>query len=80
MHKYEFKQCLICPVDKQEIDYRIALTTEYLILVEEINEFFKSYAVQALQEELVDDLKRKFPMAIVTVVATHGRVRITSKK
>jgi len=80
MHKYEFKQCLICPVDKKEIDYRIALTTEYLILVEEINEFFKSYAVQALQEELVDDLKRKFPLATVTVVATHGRVRITSKK
>jgi hypothetical protein len=80
MHKYELNCCLICPLDKKEIDYRISLTSEYLILVEAIEEFFKSYAVQALQEELVDDLKRKFPMATVTVVATHGRVRITSKK
>jgi len=80
MHKYEFKQCLICPVDKKEIDYRISLISDFCIMVEEIEDFFNSYQTEALQEQLVQDLKDKFPTATICVIATHGRVRITSKK
>ena len=78
-HKYELQHRFVCPVDKKSIDYRISLTSDFCIMVEEIEDFFNSYQTEALQEQLVQDLKGKFPTATICVIATHGRVRITSK-
>jgi hypothetical protein len=49
-------------------------------MVEDIESFIDALPAEILQEQLVDDLKNKFPTANICVVATHGRVRITSKK
>tara|TARA_R110002012_G_scaffold313641_1_gene525380 strand:+ start:957 stop:1199 length:243 start_codon:yes stop_codon:yes gene_type:complete len=80
MHKYELHQRFICPMDKKCIHYKISLTSAYMILVEDIQGFFAGYETEALQEQLVDDLKNEFPMAAVCVVATHNNVKITSRK
>ncbi len=80
MHKYELIHRFICPIDQKCIHYKISLISEFMILVEDIEAFLNNHATEALQEQLVDDLKDKFPQAAICVVATHGRVRITSKK
>jgi len=79
-HKYDLHHWFICPVDKKNIDYRISLTSEFCIMVEDIEGFIDALPAEILQEQLVDDLKNKFSTAKICVVATHGRVRITSKK
>lgn len=80
MHRYELHQRFICPVDKKCIHYRISLTSEFMLMVEDIEGFIDALPAEMFQEQLVEDLKNKFSTATICVVATHGRVRITSKK
>ena len=76
MNTYEYNFSVVCPNDKESIQFNLSITTAETIFVEDIKTFLEGHK-EAFQEDLANKLHAKFGGRQV-IKAIHQDVLITT--
>lgn len=72
MNRYTYNFKSVCPVNQQEIEYRLVIDTKEKILVEDLKEHLIKHHAESYHEEIADDLVCSFPGKQYLCAIHHG--------
>lgn len=80
MNRYTTKFDCICPVNQENIQYKLVIETEEMIMVEELTQHLKDHCSEGFHENIADDLFCCFGGVQKLVAIHHGVLIETLRK